>query len=105
MPETNRRYTDGFPSGMVESGLVRDRAASLAKRRCIVTPMKRPALPFPYLSGTLSLDQLARRWRTSRKEIRRLLARQQIGFVLISDRLRVPLEEVERYERDRRPTL
>ncbi|NUQ61840.1 MAG: helix-turn-helix domain-containing protein [Pirellulales bacterium] len=63
-----------------------------------MAPMKRPGSPHPYLAGTLSLDQLARRWRMSRKKIRRMLSGQRLGFVVIEDRLRVPLEEVERYE-------
>lgn len=63
-----------------------------------MAPMKRPASSRSYLAGTFSLDQLARRWKTSRKLVRRLLAGQQLGFVLIGDRLRVPLDEVERYE-------
>jgi len=53
----------------------------------------------PHLAGTLSLDQLARRWKISRKQVRRLLAQQVLNFVQIRGRLRVPLEEVERYEK------
>ncbi len=50
---------------------------------------------------TLSLTQLARRWRTSRKAIRRLLGRQALGFVQIRGTFRIPREEVERYEHER----
>ena len=68
-----------------------------------MTPMKpEPRRPDPDLTGTLSLDQLARRWDTSRKEIRHLLARQELSFVQIRGQFRVPLEEVERYEEVRR---
>jgi len=52
-----------------------------------------------HLAGTLSLDQLARRWKTTRKEIRRLLGREELGFVQIRGRFRVSLAEVKRYER------
>ena len=63
-----------------------------------MAPMKRPASSRSYLAGTFSLTQLARRWKTSRKLVRRLLAGQQLGFVLIANRLRIPLDEVRRYE-------
>lgn len=56
----------------------------------------------PDLAGTLSLVQLARRWKTSRKQIRRLLGRQELGFVQIRGSFRVPQVEVERYEKSRR---
>ena len=52
----------------------------------------------PHLAGTLSLDQLARRWKTSRKQVRRLLGRQELEFVQIRGKIRVPVTEVERYE-------
>ncbi len=56
----------------------------------------------PDLAGTLSLVQLARRWKTSRKQIRRLLGRQELGFVQIRGGFRVAQVEVERYEKSRR---
>lgn len=65
-----------------------------------MTPMKPPASLQPYFEGTLSLDQLARRWSISHKALRELLASQQLDFVLIADRIRIPLEEVLRYERN-----
>ena len=65
-----------------------------------MSPMKpEPKRRDPHLSGTLSLDQLARRWGIARKEIRRLLGRQELGFVQIRGSFRVPLAEVCRYER------
>ena len=67
-----------------------------------MSPMKRDATPDPHMSGTLSLAALANRWRTSRKEIRRMLARQELNFIMIRDKIRVPEAEVERYENDRR---
>ena len=64
-----------------------------------MVPMKpEPRHRDPDFSGTLSLDQLARRWNTSRKEIRRMLARQQLDFIQIRGRLRVALTEVQRHE-------
>lgn len=68
-----------------------------------VAPMKRPSAAHPYLAGTVSLDQLARRWHSSRKEIRHLLATQQLCFVQINSHLRVPQDEVDRYERQGGP--
>ena len=67
-----------------------------------MSPMKRDATPDPHMSGTLSLAALARRWRLSRKEIRRMLARQELNFIMIRDRIRVPLAEVEKHENDKR---
>lgn len=61
--------------------------------------MKREAVGRdPHLAGTFSLEQLARRWKTSRKEIRRLLGRQELAFVEIRGSIRVPRAEVQRYE-------
>jgi len=66
-------------------------------------PMKSdPPQPPRHLAGTLSLDQLARRWKTSRKQIRRLMGHQLLGFVQIRGSFRVPISEVERYERRQR---
>ena len=52
-----------------------------------------------HLVGTLSLGQLVRRWNISRKALRRMLGRQELAFVQIRGKFRVPLEEIERYER------
>jgi len=57
-------------------------------------PPQRP----PHLAETMSLDQLARRWNTTRKQIRRLLGRQELGFVQIQGSFRIPVAEVRRYE-------
>ncbi len=68
-----------------------------------MVPMKPdPRTRDPHLAGTLSLEQLARRWKTSRKRLRQLLGRQELDFVQIRGRFRVSLAEVERYERSRR---
>jgi excisionase family DNA binding protein len=65
-----------------------------------MTPMKpKPQSGDPELAGTLSLTQLARRWNTSPRRIRRLLGQQQLSFVQIRGSFRVPLAEVERYEK------
>jgi hypothetical protein len=53
----------------------------------------------PALAGTLSLGQLARRWQIPRKQLRRMLGRQELAFVEIRGSIRVPLEEVERFEK------
>ncbi|HUT09492.1 MAG TPA: helix-turn-helix domain-containing protein [Thermoguttaceae bacterium] len=55
----------------------------------------------PHLAGTLSLGQLARRWQVSRKQLRRLLGRRELSFVQIRGSIRVPLAEVERFEKTR----
>ncbi len=52
----------------------------------------------PDLAGSLSLAQLARRWHTSQKQIRRLLGQEQLGFIQVRGHFRVPRAEVERYE-------
>ncbi len=67
-----------------------------------MTPMKpQPRDRDAHLMGTLSLRRLARRWNTSRKALRHMLGRQELGFVQIRGKFRVPLEEIERYERGR----
>ena len=65
-----------------------------------MSPMKRPAeRRDAHLAGTLTIDHLAKRWRTSRKVVRRLLGLQRLNFLEINGQLRVPCDEVERYER------
>ena len=67
-----------------------------------MTPMKpQPRGRDTQLAGTLSLRRLARRWNPSRKAVRHMLGRQELGFVQIRGKFRVPLEEIERYERER----
>ena len=51
------------------------------------------------VAGTLSLTRLAKRWHTTRKDIRRLLRHGLLSFVQIRGRLRVPEDEVHRYEK------
>ncbi len=68
-----------------------------------MSPMKpEPGHRDPDLMDSLSLEGLARRWKTSRKEVRRLLGSQQLDFVQIRGRFRVPMSEVHRYEKGRR---
>jgi len=55
----------------------------------------------PDLVGSLSLEELGRRWGLSRKEIRQLLGRQELPFVQVRGKFRVRLVDVERYERNR----
>lgn len=62
-----------------------------------------PPRPDPELAGTLSVQQVALRWGIPRKKIRRMLGRQELGFVQISGDIRIPLAEVERFELRHRP--
>jgi hypothetical protein len=65
-----------------------------------MSPMKpEPRRRDPGFAGTLSLAQVARRWQISVKEVRRMLGKQQLAFVQIRGSLRVPLAEVQRFER------
>ena len=65
-----------------------------------MAPMKREAdVHRREVAGPLSLAQLAQRWHTSRKDIRRLLRHGRLNFVQIRGHLRVPENEVRRYER------
>ena len=67
-----------------------------------MAPMKRQAGTVDRAaSGTLSLAQVARRWQISQRELRRMLGDQQLGFVQIRGRFRVPVTEVKRIERMR----
>lgn len=70
-----------------------------------MAPMKREAPDTdPWLSETVSLVALARRWRTTRKAVRQLLGHGQLQFVEIGGSLRVPRDAVEGYERSHRAT-
>ena len=67
-----------------------------------MAPMKRQASTVDgATSGTLSVAQVARRWRISQRELRRMLGDQRLGFVQIRGRFRVPVTEVKRLERAR----
>ncbi len=67
-----------------------------------MAPMKRQAGTVDRAtSGTLSLAQVARRWNISQRELRRMLGDQQLDFVQIRGRFRVPVTEVKRIERAR----
>ena len=67
-----------------------------------MVPMKpEPRRRAPDLAGSLSLEQLGRRWGISRKQIRHLLGRQELPFVQIRGKFRVRLVDVERYEKNR----
>ncbi|MCH8924218.1 MAG: hypothetical protein IIA67_13845 [Planctomycetes bacterium] len=67
-----------------------------------MAPMKRQASAVDAAtSGTLSLAQVARRWQISQRELRRMLGDQQLGFVQVRGRFRVPVTEVKRLERAR----
>jgi excisionase family DNA binding protein len=63
--------------------------------------MKPEPRPNRHLAGTLSITALARRWRKSSREIRRMLGRQELTFVMIGERIRVPESEVARWEASR----
>jgi len=52
----------------------------------------------PDLAGSLSLDQLARRWDCTRKHVRHLLGHGELPFLQIRGQIRVPIVEIERYE-------
>jgi len=68
-----------------------------------MTPMKpEPKQQDPDLAGTLSVEQIARRWHVTRKEVRQFLGHQKLRFVQVRGHFRVPIEEVERYEEARR---
>jgi len=67
-----------------------------------MAPMKPEPRPRdPDLLDSVSLEQLARRWGISRKELRRRLGRQELPFVQVRGKFRVRLADVERYERKR----
>lgn len=69
-----------------------------------MTPMKSgPPRRDPKFAGTVSIAQVARRWRRRERDIRRMLGSRELAFVQIGGSLRVPLSEVERYERQHSP--
>ena len=70
-----------------------------------MAPMKREAVGIdPWLSETVSLVELARCWRLSRKEVRQLLSHGRLQFVEVAGSLRVPRNAVEDYERLHHPS-
>jgi len=58
----------------------------------------------PDVADSLSLEQLARRWRMTRRQVRQVLGTGKLAFVQIRGRFRVSLDEVERYEREGGPS-
>jgi len=63
-----------------------------------MAPMKRPATAGQQrYRGTWSLNEAARRLKTTKKHVRQLLGSGQMGFVQISGHIRVPVSEAERY--------
>jgi excisionase family DNA binding protein len=50
-------------------------------------------------TDTMSVARLARRWHLTRTEVRHMLGRGVLSFVQIRGKLRVPREEIERYEK------
>lgn len=64
-------------------------------------PMRPPAKLRAAWVGTHSLEDLAKRWSMPPSELRRLLAQQTLNFVQIRGCLRVPEEDVRRYEQRR----
>ena len=64
-----------------------------------MSPMKpKPKRSDPDLADTISLAQLARRWKKPRKEIREMLGRQELSFVQVRGKFRIPMAEIEQYE-------
>ncbi len=65
-----------------------------------MAPMKRePTGRQADLAATVSVPRLARRWHTSVRQVRKLLAQRQMDFVQIAGQIRVPKLEIERLER------
>ena len=65
-----------------------------------MSPMKREAGHRNQdYTDTMSVARLARRWHLTRTEVRHMLGRGVLSFVQIRGKLRVPREEVERYEK------
>ena len=65
-------------------------------------PMKPDALAKNYFAGTSSVANLSRRWCLSEKEIRRMLAAQELAFTQICGRIRIAESDIERYEQEHR---
>ncbi len=66
-----------------------------------MTPMKPPSPTDKDFEDTLSLAQVCRRLRISRTRLHRMLAAEELDFVEIRGRLRVPLDALRRYEQQR----
>ncbi|MBN1589653.1 MAG: hypothetical protein JW888_09070 [Pirellulales bacterium] len=63
-----------------------------------MSPMKRPAPADKVLENTLSLTQVSRRLEISRACLRRILGTEELDFVEIRGRIRVPADALRRYE-------
>ena len=65
-----------------------------------MSPMKREAgHRDQHYTDTMSVARLARRWHLTRTEVRHMLGRGVLSFVQIRVKLRVPRDEIERYEK------
>ena len=64
-------------------------------------PMKSPThrRAGAVLAESMSLTHLAHRWEISRRRVRQLLQNGELPFEEVEGQLRVPLAEVEKYER------
>jgi hypothetical protein len=68
-----------------------------------MAPMKRRNAKLdPWLSESVSLVELSRRWHMTRAEVRHLLGRGELRFVEVYGSLRVPRKAVESYEQAHR---
>lgn len=72
-----------------------------------MAPMKCPAHRDgeELLHETCTLTHLARRWRVSRRQIRRLVQSGALPFVEITGQIRVPIRAVEQFEIEARTKL
>ncbi len=70
-----------------------------------MAPMKSPPNHEPpeELEQSITLTHLARRWKVSRRKVRRMLQRGKLPFVQVAGQIRVPVEAVEAFETSKNP--
>jgi excisionase family DNA binding protein len=67
-----------------------------------MSPMKPPRSPRDDgFEKTLSSAQVCRRLKITRTALHRLLAAQELDFVEIRGRIRIPVDDLRRYEQER----
>ena len=65
-------------------------------------PMKPPHSPRDNIfEETLSLSQVCRRLKISRTALHRLLVAQELDFIEVRGRIRIPVRDLRRYEQER----
>jgi excisionase family DNA binding protein len=106
---SNRQIVDGIKDALFKAfkawldenraeilKMTAEAGAAIVEGRRKPVPEPEP-VPNPHL---LTTAQVAERWKYHQESIRRLVCERVLSSVRLGQRVRVPLQEVERYERE-----